>query len=150
MDRIYITADTLDPLEALSQFHQSYLSSATNIGATTTFTGTMRDFNEDDDVTAMELEHYPIMAEQQLESIVNEAKNRWSLLHTLLIHRVGPLQPADPIVLVAIWSSHRSDAFNAARFIMDQLKSTAPFWKKETLKNGSTRWVEKNTEDKTD
>lgn len=115
-------------------------------GACATFVGTMRDFNEGDDVDGMNLEHYPGMTERHLERICNEAMQRWKILDYLLIHRVGELNPNDPIVLVAIWSSHRKDAFEACRFIMEDLKSKAPFWKKESLGNGDSRWVEKNTD----
>jgi molybdopterin synthase catalytic subunit len=115
-------------------------------GACAAFTGTMRDFNEGDDVDGMSLEHYPGMTERHLERICNEAMQRWKILDYLLIHRVGELNPNDPIVLIVVWSSHRKDAFEACRFIMEDLKSKAPFWKKESLGNGDSRWVEKNTD----
>ena len=115
-------------------------------GATSVFVGTMRDFNQDDDVQGMSLEHYPGMTEQQLGKIVAEAEAQWQILDTLVVHRVGNILPEQPIVLVAVWSSHRGDAFDASRFIMEALKSRAPFWKKEWLVNGQQRWVEKNTD----
>lgn len=93
----------------------------------------------------MTLEHYPGMTEKELERIVEEARENWSLLDELIIHRVGELLPNDPIVLVAVWSAHRKDAFEACRHIMEALKSRAPFWKKEQL-DSSSRWVEKNTD----
>jgi len=98
----------------------------------------------------MFLEHYPGMTEKHLEKIVQAAKEQWEILETLVIHRVGELLPNDPIVLVAVWSAHRKDAFEASRFIMEDLKSKAPFWKKESLEStGQTaeknRWVQKNT-----
>lgn len=101
-------------------------------------------------VNGMVLEHYPGMTEKHLEKIVSEAKRKWDLLETLVIHRVGELLPNDPIVLVAVWSTHRKDAFEASRFIMEDLKSKAPFWKKEAVIDKSkgaekNRWVEKNT-----
>lgn len=114
-------------------------------GATAVFVGTMRDFNLDDGVTAMTLEHYPGMTEGYLERISVEAGARWGLLDTLILHRVGELAPQDPIVLVAVWSSHRREAFEACRWLMEELKSKAPFWKRETLTDGSARWVEENT-----
>ncbi len=85
------------------------------------------------------------MTEKQLEKITDQAAGRWSLLETLLVHRVGEIVPHDPIVLVAVWSSHRGDALDACRYIIEALKSRAPFWKKERLRSGETRWVEKNT-----
>ena len=113
-------------------------------GATSVFVGTMRDFNEGDTVRGMTLEHYPGMTEQHLQKIGEQAAGRWALVDWLIVHRVGDLAPADPIVLVAVWSAHRKDAFEASRFMMEELKSSAPFWKKERLAEGS-RWVEKNT-----
>ena len=104
----------------------------------------MRDFNEGDAVQEMFLEHYPGMTERYLEKICADAAARWDLLDTLIVHRVGELHPTDPIVLVAVWSAHRKDAFEANRWLMEALKSRAPFWKKEQLKEGS-RWVEHNT-----
>ena len=113
-------------------------------GATAIFIGTMRDFNEGDAVQRMMLEHYPSMAERQLRRIVETACQDWPLLDVLLIHRVGALQPHDPIVLVAAWSAHRAEAFAACRFMMEELKSKAPFWKREDTAAGA-RWVEHNT-----
>lgn len=104
----------------------------------------MRDFNEGTSVRAMTLEHYPGMTENHLEQIGQEAKARWPILDGLIIHRVGEVQPGDPIVLIAVWSAHRSAAFEACRFLIEDLKSRAPFWKQETLAEGA-RWVEKNT-----
>lgn len=114
-------------------------------GAAAVFVGTMRDFNEGDTVQGMSLEHYPGMTEKELARIIEEARGRWQLLDELVLHRVGELAPNDPIVLVAIWSAHRKDAFEACRHIMEALKSRAPFWKKERLEQGE-RWVEKNTD----
>jgi molybdopterin synthase catalytic subunit len=92
----------------------------------------------------MLLEHYPGMTERHLNRIVDAAGRRWAVLDSLLIHRVGTVYPGDPIVLVAVWSAHRADAFEACRFIMEDLKSQAPFWKKESRASGK-RWIEKNT-----
>ncbi|MBV1951142.1 MAG: molybdenum cofactor biosynthesis protein MoaE, partial [Cycloclasticus sp.] len=107
-------------------------------------------FNQGDSVNGMLLEHYPGMTEKHLEKIVVDAEQQWQLLDTLVIHRVGELLPNNPIVLVAAWSAHRKDAFEACRFIMEDLKSKAPFWKKECVvsanqKTQKNRWVEKNT-----
>jgi molybdopterin synthase catalytic subunit len=115
-------------------------------GAANIFVGTMRDFNAGEEVQGMTLEHYPVMTEKQLEKIVSEAKEQWSLLDTLVIHRVGDVFPDDVLVLVVVWSVHRGAAFDACRFIMEALKSRAPFWKQEILKDGSRRWVDKNTD----
>ncbi|MEF8792506.1 molybdenum cofactor biosynthesis protein MoaE [Thiohalorhabdus sp.] len=111
-------------------------------GAAVHFVGTMRDINNGDDVAVMELEHYPGMTERELERVAGEAASRWQVLDTLVIHRYGELHPGEPIVLVAVWSGHRHDAFEACRYIIDILKTQAPFWKKETLVDGSQRWVE--------
>jgi molybdopterin synthase catalytic subunit len=105
----------------------------------------MRDVNEGDRVRSMTLEHYSGMTEAYLEKISQEAAQRWPILDSLVVHRVGDLAPSDPIVLVAVWSAHRAAAFDACRFLIEELKSQAPFWKKETLKSGTARWVEKNT-----
>ncbi len=114
-------------------------------GATAVFTGTMRDFNEGDGVTAMTLEHYPGMTERHLERIIDEACGRFDILDALIVHRVGPIAPGETIVLTAVWSAHRRAAFEANRFLMEELKHRAPFWKKEALADGSARWVEQNT-----
>jgi len=104
----------------------------------------MRDFNDDAAVQGMTLEHYPGMTERHLERIVASALQEWRLLDALVLHRVGALQPNDPIVLVAVWSAHRAEAFAACRFIMEELKSKAPFWKREDTTAGA-RWVAHNT-----
>jgi len=113
-------------------------------GATAVFVGTMRDFNEGVSVREMFLEHYPGMTEKHLETIVAEAVARWELLDALIIHRVGQIRPDETIVLVAAWAAHRAEAFAAARYLIEELKSRAPFWKKESLPQGE-RWVAKNT-----
>jgi len=115
-------------------------------GATSIFIGTMRDFNEDRTVQGMTLEHYPGMTEKQLEKIIHEAQQQWRLLDVLVVHRVGDISPDTPIVLVAVWSVHRGDAFDACRDIMEALKSRAPFWKKERLPAEQSRWVESNSD----
>ena len=113
-------------------------------GATASFVGTMRDFNEGESVRSMTLEHYPGMTEKHLEKICEDARQKWDLLDTLILHRIGDIQIADPIVLVCVWSAHRAEAFDACRFIMEDLKSKAPFWKQESTATGR-RWVDKNT-----
>ena len=116
------------------------------VGAVAAFIGTVRDVNADASVSGMTLEHYPGMTEKALDAIVAEAKARWNILQALVIHRVGPLKPADQIVLVGVTSAHRGEAFAACEFIMDYLKTRAPFWKKEETASG-TRWVEARASD---
>ena len=111
------------------------------VGAVASFIGTVRDVNEGSGVASMTLEHYPGMTEKALESICAQAKTRFDVRETLVIHRVGELQPTDQIVLVAVTSAHRGEAFAACEFIMDYLKTEAPFWKKEATPQGQ-RWVE--------
>ncbi len=116
------------------------------IGAVVAFIGTVRDLNDGEDVTAMELEHYPGMTEKALEAIVEDAKRRWPGSEVLIVHRVGKLYPRDQIVLAAATSAHRQDAFDACSFVMDYLKTQAPFWKKETTPSGE-RWVDARVSD---
>ncbi|HEX2531095.1 MAG TPA: molybdopterin synthase catalytic subunit MoaE [Burkholderiaceae bacterium] len=116
------------------------------IGAVVAFVGTVRDMNDGQNVAAMELEHYPGMTEKALEEIVAQARTRWDIVDTLVIHRVGSLKPLDQIVLVAVTSAHRGEAFAACEFIMDYLKTQAPFWKKEQTPQG-TRWVDARAAD---
>ena len=144
---VEITVAPLNPWGEIQRYEQESIAAkyAGKVGAVATFVGTMRDFNEGDDVTGMELEHYPGMTERHLEQIAEEAATKWDLLDTLIYHRVGKLVPGDPIVLVAVWSSHRKEAFEACRWLMEELKSKAPFWKKELMESGDSRWVEKNT-----
>ncbi|MEN8169853.1 MAG: molybdenum cofactor biosynthesis protein MoaE [Pseudomonadota bacterium] len=146
--KIAVDEAPFSPWEALAQYERDVVQPAFpgKFGAAATFIGTMRDFNEGDGVHAMTLEHYPGMTEKQLQLILDEAFNKWKLLDALLLHRVGELKPQEPIVLVAVWSAHRKDAFEACRHIMEALKSRAPFWKKEQLDGGAGRWVEKNSD----
>ena len=115
-------------------------------GAIVMFVGLVRDFSENTQVSSMTLEHYPGMTEKQLAEVVLEAEQQWPLLNSLVIHRVGAVYPDDVIVLVAVWSVHRGEAFDACRFIMEALKSRVPFWKKEILAGDASRWVAKNTD----
>jgi molybdopterin synthase catalytic subunit len=118
---------------------------AAQIGAIATFVGTVRDVNENrgisSKVAALTLEHYPGMTERALEAIVDQAKARWNIIDALVVHRVGPLEPQDQIVLVATVGGHRGEAFAACEFIMDYLKTRAPFWKKERTAQGE-HWVD--------
>ena len=116
------------------------------VGAVASFVGVVRDVNDGDAVAEMILEHYPGMTEKAIEEIIVQAKGRWKVLDALVIHRVGTLKPADQIVLVVVTSGHRGDAFAACEFIMDYLKTRAPFWKKERA-GGATRWVEARATD---
>ena len=143
--KVEIRPQDFDPYQEVSAYQREILQAEGKYGATAVFVGTMRDFNEGDDVAAMQLEHYPGMTEKYLAGIAEEAMQRWSLLDMVIVHRVGAVQPNETIVLVAVWSAHRADAFEACRHLMELLKSQAPFWKKETLSSGAMRWVEKNT-----
>ena len=116
------------------------------VGAVAAFIGVARDVNDGAKVAAMSLEHYPGMTEKALERIVVEAHARWRVIDALVIHRVGSLKPTDQIVLVAVTSEHRGDAFQACEFIMDYLKTRAPFWKKESTPEGE-RWVDARATD---
>ena len=116
------------------------------IGAIVSFVGLVRDLNENAEVSEMVLEHYPAMTQKSLEDIVLQARQRWDIYDALVIHRVGRLLPTDQIVLVATTSAHRGDAFAACEFIMDYLKTRAPFWKKEQTETGA-RWVEAKESD---
>jgi molybdopterin synthase catalytic subunit len=116
------------------------------VGAIASFVGVVRDLNEGADVAEMTLEHYPGMTEKALEKIVGAAKARWDIYDALVVHRVGTLKPTDQIVLVVVASGHRGEAFQACEFLMDYLKTRAPFWKKEKTPEGG-RWVEARTAD---
>ena len=116
------------------------------VGAVAAFVGLVRDINDAAAVSTLTLEHYPGMTEKALSRIVEEAKSRWNVYDALVIHRVGELKPTDQIVLVVVTSAHRGDAFAACEFIMDYLKTRAPFWKKEQTPAGE-RWVEARASD---
>ena len=116
------------------------------VGAVAAFVGTVRDMNDATQVSTLTLEHYPGMTEKALEAIVAEARQRFDIYDALVIHRVGTLRPTDQIVLVVVTSAHRGDAFDACRFLMDYLKTRAPFWKKEQTPDGP-RWVEARASD---
>ena len=133
-----------DPWREVSDHEAQQGGGQLAMGAAAIFVGRMRDTNEGVAVRRMVLEHYPGMTERQLDTLCTTATERYGLLDVLVIHRTGEVRPGDPIVLVAVWCAHRAEAFEACRFIMEALKSTAPFWKKETLADGE-RWVEHNT-----
>jgi len=143
---IKISTGVFDPYQEVQTYQNENIGNTGALGATSIFIGTMRDFNDGDTVKGMTLEYYPGMTEKQLEKIVNEAQRQWQVIDSLVIHRVGDILPNEAIVLVAVWSSHRGDAFDASRYIMEALKSKAPFWKKELLVSNNERWVANNTQ----
>ena len=134
---IVVQQATFDPGAMLNQLHASRLG----VGAVVGFVGYVRDFSDGEEVAGMLLEHYPGMTEKALGSIVDEACQRWPLLGVELLHRVGRLEPGEPIVFVGVSSAHRAAAFEASHFIIDYLKTRAPFWKKEDTGAGP-RWVD--------
>lgn len=124
----------------------AWLAECADDGAVVTFTGKVRNHNLGDDVSALTLEHYPGMTEKTLAEIVEQARQRWPLQRVAVIHRIGELFPGDEIVFVGVTGAHRSQAFEAAEFIMDYLKTRAPFWKREATGQGE-RWVEARAAD---
>lgn len=139
---IKVQTDDFDVAQVLANLRNN----KPQVGAIVSFVGLVRDINDGADVSTLTLEHYPEMTEKALQSIVDEAKQRWDVMDAVVIHRVGTLLPTDQIVLVAISSAHRQAAFSACEFIMDYLKTQAPFWKKETNNQGA-RWVEARASD---
>ncbi len=137
MNQIRIQSEPFD----IAAIQEEMRTANPAIGAVVAFLGQMRDINEGDQVSSMTLEHYPGMTEKALQAIVDEADQRWELMGVRVVHLVGELQPLDPIVLVAVASSHRGEAFQACEFIIDYLKTRAPFWKKESTADGE-RWVD--------
>jgi molybdopterin synthase catalytic subunit len=116
------------------------------VGAVASFIGVVRETNDGDSVAEMTLEHYPGMTEKSLAGIIDQAKSRWRIFDALVVHRIGTLRPLDQIVLVVVTGAHRGEAFAACEFIMDYLKTSAPFWKKEETAKGA-RWVESRESD---
>lgn len=141
--KIEIKSESFEPMDEIRDY-QEQIKQDGKYGAASFFIGSMRDRNEGETVLSMQLEHYPGMTEKHLTEIAEEASRQWSLIDVLILHRTGTINVADPIVLVAVWSAHRAAAFEACRYIMEDLKSKAPFWKKETTESGE-HWVEKNT-----
>jgi molybdopterin synthase catalytic subunit len=134
---IRVQTDDFNPGDELEQLRRENNGKA---GAMVSFTGLVRDLNEGDNITQLTLEHYPGMTEKALAKIEAQASRQWDLTATLIIHRIGPLKPNDNIVLVIAASMHRKQAFAACEFMIDTLKTEAPFWKKESLQN-SARWL---------
>ena len=138
---VRVQTEALDPWPVIQQYQHNKTGLKGKFGATNVFVGTMRDFSQGADVGRMTLEHYPGMTERHLEKVVTEAMEQWDVLDMIVVHRVGELLPNDPIVLVAVWSAHRDAAFSASRYVIDELKTRAPFWKQESTSAGK-RWVE--------
>ena len=134
-----------EPFDIASE-QESLWRERPQVGALVTFVGLMRNMNEGDQVSRMILEHYPGMTEKALTAIAEDAVGRWDLQGIRILHRVGELEPQDPIVLVAVTSAHRGDAFRACELLIDYLKTRAPFWKKEILE-GDERWVDARATD---
>lgn len=139
--RIRVSAE---PFDMATEY--AWLSACDSDGAVVTFTGKVRNHNLGDNVSALTLEHYPGMTEKALADIVAEARQRWSMQRVTVIHRIGELFPGDEIVLVGVSGAHRGAAFDGAEFIMDYLKTRAPFWKREATDEGE-RWVESRDSD---
>lgn len=139
---IRVQSAAFDPGAEVNALH----AANAGVGAVVSFVGYVRDFNDGHDVAGMFLEHYPGMTEKALGKIVIEAEQRWPLLKLEVLHRVGALQPGEPIVFVGVASAHRQAAFDACAFVMDYLKTRAPFWKKEHTPDGP-RWVEGRASD---
>lgn len=140
---IDIRTGPFDPYEEL-RLYQEKMESSGKYGAVASFVGTMRDFNDGEEVQGMFLEYYPGMTEKHIVDICEQAARQWNMLDCLVMHRTGNINIGDAIVLITIWSAHRGDALDACRYIIEDLKAKAPFWKKEKLAKGE-RWVEKNT-----
>jgi molybdopterin synthase catalytic subunit len=142
---IKILPSSFEPFSELQCYQKQQHALHGKYGANAIFIGTMRDFNQGDDVASMSLEYYDGMTQKQLEKITATAKARWHVLDILCIHRVGELFPNDPIVLIAVWSVHRQAAFEACSYVLEALKHEAPFWKSEQLNGCGKRWVTQNT-----
>ena len=144
--KVVVTETEFDPWKEVAEYQERNLPKGRH-GGTVAFVGTMRDYNEGiEGISSMYLDHYPGMTERHLERVVQDAMRQWEVMDAFVVHRVGEVRPDDAIVLVAVWSRHRSMAFDACRFIINDLKHKAPFWKRETTPDG-TRWVSGNTTD---
>jgi len=138
---VRLSADAFDPWREIVRYQTERPGLASKFGATAAFVGTLRDFNQGETVQAMTLEHYAPMTEKHLERLTGEAASRWPITDMLVIHRYGELRPNEPIVLVVCWAAHRDGALAACRYVIDELKTRAPFWKQELTRKGR-RWVE--------
>ena len=139
--KIHLLEEAFDPWQEIVRYQAAQPRLQGKFGATAVFVGTLRDFNQGTSVQAMTLEHYAPMTARHLERIAAEASSRWTIADLLVIHRYGELHPHDPIVCVAVWAAHRDEAFAACRYVIDELKTRAPFWKQE-LTDAGRRWVE--------
>jgi molybdopterin synthase catalytic subunit len=128
-----------NPWDEIQRYQAEHLQ-AGHFGATASFVGTMRDFNINESVSQMTLEHYPAMTQSYLDKLCDTCQQKFELDDCLIIHRFGDIYPAEPVVLTVAWSAHRAQAFDACRFLMEELKARAPFWKKEVTEEGE-RWV---------
>lgn len=143
---VKIQEANFDPGAEISAYEKENLKAGKH-GGYVSFVGTMRDYNDGYDVNTMWLDHYPGMTEKEIEKVCKEAIDRWDILDAYVVHRVGEILPSDAIVLVVVWSAHRRDSFDACRYIINYLKQSAPFWKREKTDEGEQRWVEHNTVD---
>ncbi len=140
--RVFIQTDDFDVAREIDALRAGDM----RVGAVCSFIGTVRDRNDGDAIASMELEHYPGMTEKAVEAMIDEAHRRFDILGARVIHRIGLLQPLDRIMMVAVTSAHRGQSFQACEFLMDYLKTQAPFWKKEETPDGA-RWVDARTAD---
>jgi len=138
--KIRLLEQAFDPWQEITAHQSEQTALRGKFGATAVFVGTLRDFNQGNEVRAMQLEHYAPMTQKHLERVIEEASARWPIEDVLVIHRYGELSPNDPIVCVAVWAAHRDAAFGACRHVIDELKTRAPFWKQELTPQGR-RWV---------
>lgn len=143
--KVELIENPFDPWEWVKSYQEVHADLKHKYGATSVFIGTMRDFNQDNSVQSMTLEHYPGMTEKHLNALGSTAMQKWDIIDICIAHRIGKIYPGDAIVCVAVWSIHRKEAYESNRMVMEDLKSKTPFWKKEQLQE-SARWVEKNTE----
>ena len=146
--KVIVQEEQFDPWKAVQDYQAANIAEGKH-GASVTFVGSMRDFNDGvNDLSRMYLDHYPGMTEKHIERVCQDALDKWDVLDAFVVHRVGNIEPNDAIVLVVVWSEHRAMAFDACRFIINDLKHRAPFWKREANEEGE-RWVEGNTIDET-
>jgi len=143
--KVIVQEESFEPGQVIQEFQDSLPRG--KHGGVVSFVGTMRDFNDGEDIVSMTLEHYPGMTEKHIEQVCAEAAERWEIVDSLVVHRYGEMLPNDAIVLVAVWSAHRANAFDACRFIINYLKQRAPFWKCEITPAGEKRWVGHNSRD---
>lgn len=143
--QVDLTDKIFDAHKAVSLFEANLVKGSH--GGVVSFVGNMRDFNDGLDIQSMFLHYYPGMTKIHIEAVCKEAKQQWDIIDCLVIHRHGQILPGEPIVLVAVWSTHRANAFDACRYIINYLKERAPFWKQEITLNGEKRWVSHNTAD---